>query len=58
MAEDDETVAVTGMVSGLTVVPASLTIEDDDEKGIVLSPMTVTVTVTEGGRGREPTRWR
>ena len=46
MAEDDETVAVTGMVSGLTVVPASLTIEMNDPKGIVL--LATAVTVTEG----------
>ena len=42
--EDDETVAVSGTVSGLDVVPTVLAIVDDDTKGIALSPMAVTVT--------------
>ena len=49
MDEDDETVAVSGMVSGLDGgLPTVLTIVDDDTKGIALSPMAV--TVTEGPR--------
>ena len=45
--ETDETVTVDGTVSGLTVNAATLTIEDDDTRAVVVSE--TEVTVPEGG---------
>ncbi|MYF94987.1 MAG: hypothetical protein F4210_05680, partial [Holophagales bacterium] len=45
--EDDETVAVGGAVQGLTVTAATLTIEDDDTRGVQVSE--TAVTAPEGG---------
>ena len=41
--ESDETVLVDGEVSGLTVTPASVTIADDDTRGVVVSPTTLDI---------------
>ena len=45
--EESETMSVTGSVAGLTVTDASVTIEDDDTRGVEVSP--TSVTVPEGG---------
>ncbi len=45
--EEDETLTVDGTVQGLTVTATTLTIEDDDTRGIALSP--TSLTVAEGG---------
>ena len=45
--EDDETVRVAGAAPGLEVTPATVTIEDDDMRGIAVS--TEALTVPEGG---------
>ncbi len=45
--EDGETVTVGGSTQGLTVTSASLTIADDDTRGVQVSP--TSVTVSEGG---------
>ena len=45
--EDDETVTVGGSVQGLTVTAATLTIEDDDGRGVEITP--TMLTVDEGG---------
>ena len=47
--ESNETVTVGGTVSGLTVTGATLTIEDDDTRGVAVTP--TTLTVAEGGTG-------
>ena len=46
--EDNETVSVGGTVTGLTVTAAEVTITDDDERGVTVSP-----TSADGER-----RWR
>ena len=48
--ESDETLTVTTEVTGLTVNPASVKILDDDQRGIVVQPRTL--TITEGERDR------
>ena len=45
--EADETLTVGGAVQGLTVTPAAVTIEDNDERGVVVSA--TSLTVPEGG---------
>ncbi len=45
--EADETLSVTGTVTGLTVTGATATITDDDERGVTIS--TDSLTVPEGG---------
>ena len=45
--EGDETVRVAGAAQGLEVTPATVTIEDDDARGIAVS--TEALTVPEGG---------
>ncbi len=45
--EADETLTVDGTVEGLTVEAAALTVEDDDERGVSVSP--TALTVPEGG---------
>ena len=47
IAEGNETVSVTGSATGLTVTSATVTIEDDDERGVTVSP--TSLTVNEGG---------
>ena len=47
--EDDETVAVEGTVHGLEVTHATVTITDDDERGVEVTP--TTLTLNEGGSG-------
>ena len=52
MDESDETVTVSGAVTGLTVNPSgglTLTITDDDTRGVRVSP--TALTVREGGTG-------
>ena len=44
MDEEDETVTVGGTASGFTVTAATVTITDDDTRGIALSPAALTVT--------------
>ena len=46
--ESDETVTLSGSASGLTLSDATITIEDDDEKGIILTQSSL--TATEQGR--------
>ena len=46
-AEEDETVEVIGTATGLSVTGASVTIEDDDEKGFAVSPSSLRI-VEEG----------
>ena len=41
--EGDETVRVSGTVQGLTVTAATVTVEDDDEQGVTVSPTALTV---------------
>ena len=43
-----ETLAVSGATTGLTVHSAALTISDDDERGIEITPQTVTVDEQDG----------
>ena len=45
--EDGETVTVSGSTEGLTVTDATLTIEDDDSRGVEVSP--TSLTPAEGG---------
>ena len=45
--ENDETVSVSGMTSGLNVTPTEVTIEDDDDRGVTVTP--TILTVDEGG---------
>ena len=47
--EDDETVTVGGAVAGLTVVPAIMTILDDDDRGVAVSESSL--MISEGGSG-------
>ena len=50
--EPDETVVVTGAAPGVTVTPAAgleVTITDDDERGVTVTP--TALTVPEGGSG-------
>ncbi len=50
--EGDETVAVTGSASGATVLPAGgleVTIADDDERGVTVTP--AALSVSKGGSG-------
>ena len=47
--ESDESLTVTTALTGLTVNPALLTIRDDDERGIVVQPQTLTITEGENG---------
>ena len=50
--EPDETVVVTGAAPGVTVTPAAgleVTITDDDERGVTVTP--TVLTVPEGGSG-------
>ena len=48
--ESDESLTVTTAVSGLTVTPASVKILDDDARGIVVQPQTLTITEGESDR--------
>ena len=48
--ESDESLTVTTAVTGLTVTPASVSIRDDDQRGIVVQPQTL--TITEGDNDR------
>ena len=48
--ESDETLTVTTALAGLTVNPASVKILDNDERGIVVQPQTL--TITEGDNDR------
>ena len=41
--EDDETVRVAGMAQRLEVAPATVTVEDDDARGVGISPTALTV---------------
>ena len=41
--EGDEALTVDGSVTGLAVTSAALTIEDDDERGVTVTPTTLTV---------------
>ena len=41
--EDAETVRVSGTVQGLTVTAGTVTVEDDDEQGVTVSPTTLSV---------------
>ena len=43
VAEDDETVQVSGTVSDLAVTPAFVTIADDDERAVVPDPQSLTL---------------
>ena len=45
--EDDETLTVGGTTSGLGVVPATVTIEDDDTRGVTVSESSLTVVEGE-----------
>ena len=54
IAEDDETIDVTGTATGFTVTKAQVTLTDDDTAGVV-APETVSVTEGEGGVGYEVT---
>ena len=47
--EEDESISVSGSVTGLTVTGTTITIKDDDTRGVTLS--TTTVVVTEGTSG-------
>ena len=42
--ESDESLTVTTALTGLTVTPASVKILDDDQRGIVVQPQTLTIT--------------
>ena len=48
--EGDESLTVTTAAAGLTVTPASVKILDDDERGIVVQPQTLTITEGESDR--------
>ena len=48
--ESDESLTVTTALTGLTVTPASVKILDDDQRGIVVAPETL--TITEGSSDR------
>ncbi len=41
--DDDEKISVEGAVTGMTVTHATITIEDDDTRGIVVAPVTLTL---------------
>ena len=41
--DDDEKISVEGAVTGMTVTHAAITIEDDDTRGIVVAPVTLTL---------------
>ena len=47
--EGDEALTVDGSVTGLAVTSAALTIEDDDERGVTVTPATLTVPEGESG---------
>ena len=49
--ENDETVTLSGSASGLTLSDATITIEDDDEKGVILTQSSLTAT-EQGSDGR------
>ena len=58
--EDDEALSVEGALTGMTVTHAAITIEDDDTRGITVSPVTLTLneaddTSTSGKDEREGT---
>ncbi len=46
--EDDETISVAGTLSGVSVTGASITLTDDDTKGLVLSESSLTVAEAGG----------
>ena len=48
--ESDESLTVTTALTGLTVTPASVSIRDDDERGIVVQPKELTITEGENDR--------
>ena len=50
MDESDESLTVTTALTGLTVTPASVSIRDDDERGIVVQPKELTITEGENDR--------
>ena len=45
--EADEALSVTGTVTGLSVTGTTVTVEDDDERGVTVTP--TSLTVAEGG---------
>ena len=47
--EDDETLTVSGTAPGLSVVAATVTLEDDDTRGVEVVANNALVTVSEGG---------
>ena len=47
--EDDETLTVSGTAPGLSVVAATVTLEDDDTRGVAVLANNALVTVSEGG---------
>ena len=47
--EDDETLTVSGTTPGLSVVAATVTLEDDDTRGVAVLANNAVVTVLEGG---------